>query len=128
MLRPSIQEILQQYAATLQTALDLESSESRIEIQALLQAVLSVNRAYLLAHSERQLSELEHADFLGKFERRCAGEPIAYILGVREFFGLNFQVTPATLIPRPDTELLVELALQKIPSVSIANGDHQAEK
>jgi release factor glutamine methyltransferase len=49
------------------------------------------------------------------FERRLNGEPIAYLLGKREFYGLNFKISPATLIPRPDTELLVELALQRIP-------------
>jgi len=49
------------------------------------------------------------------FERRMRGEPIAYLLATREFYGLNFSVSPATLIPRPDTELLVELALQHIP-------------
>lgn len=81
----------------------------------LLQAALQVNRAYLLAHPEQVLDELQSATYGALFERRLNGEPIAYILGEREFFGLDFRVTPATLIPRPDTELLVELALQRMP-------------
>jgi release factor glutamine methyltransferase len=82
---------------------------------------LKVNRAYLLAHSERVLTEVERDDFQAKLSRRLLGEPMAYILGEREFFGLNFMVTPATLIPRPDTELLVELALAKIAATK-SNG------
>ena len=61
------------------------------------------------------LTEAEFTHYNELMQRRLAGEPIAYILGEREFFGLNLKVTPATLIPRPDTELLVELALQRIP-------------
>lgn len=95
--------------------MSLDSSTARIEVQMLLQQVLGVNRAYLLAHPERQLDEVQQAAYRALLQRRIAGEPLAYILGEREFFGLNFKVTPATLIPRPDTELLVELALQRIP-------------
>ncbi|HCI13912.1 MAG: protein-(glutamine-N5) methyltransferase, release factor-specific [Gallionellales bacterium GWA2_60_142] len=101
--------------AALESALSLDSITARIEIQMLLQQVLSVNRAYLLAHPERQLDEVQQAAYRALLQRRLAGEPLAYILSEREFFGLNFKVTPATLIPRPDTELLVELALQRIP-------------
>ncbi len=112
----NIQEILQRDSRQLQAALDLEGSSARIEVQCLLQGVLKVNRAYLLTHPERLLSADENLNYGALLERRMTGEPIAYILGEREFFGLNFKVTPATLIPRPDTELLVELALQQIPS------------
>lgn len=80
----------------------------------LLQAVLKVPRAYLLAHPERELNEAEQSTCQALLHRRLAGEPMAHILGEREFFGLNLKVTPATLIPRPETELLVELALQKL--------------
>ena len=110
----NIQDILQRDRLLLQTALDLDSSSARIEVQCLLQAVLKVNRAYLLTHPERELNADESARYRELFERRLQGEPIAYLLGTREFFGLNFKVTRATLIPRPDTELLVELALQHI--------------
>jgi len=111
----TIQSILMQDRAALESALSLDSITARIEIQMLLQQVLSVNRAYLLAHPERQLDEVQQAAYRALLQRRLAGEPLAYILSEREFFGLNFKVTPATLIPRPDTELLVELALQRIP-------------
>lgn len=100
----------------LQAALQLEGREARIEVQMLLQAVLKVPRAYLLAHPERELNEAEQSAYCALLQRRLAGEPMAHILGEREFFGLNLKVTPATLIPRPETELLVELALERIPS------------
>ena len=83
-------------------------------MQCLLQTVLEVPRVYLFAHPERCLTDAEFAHYSTFLQRRLQGEPIAYILGEREFFGLTLKVTPATLIPRPDTELLVELALQRI--------------
>jgi len=116
----NIQEVIQHDSRQLQTALNLDASTARIEVQCLLQAVLQVNRAYLLTYPERLLSDHESASYSALFERRMQGEPIAYLLGVREFFGLNFKVTPATLIPRPDTELLVELALHQMPSPGLS--------
>ncbi|MDD2762172.1 MAG: peptide chain release factor N(5)-glutamine methyltransferase, partial [Methylomonas sp.] len=111
----AIQFLLTKDKAVLESALSLDSATARIEVQMLLQQALGVNRAYLLAHPEQQLDEMQQAAYRALLQRRLAGEPLAYILGEREFFGLNFRVTPATLIPRPDTELLVELALQRIP-------------
>jgi release factor glutamine methyltransferase len=102
--------------AMLQAVDTFDASEARSEVQALLQSVLRVNRAYLLAHPERVLTEQEFSHYQPLLERRLQGEPLAYILGVREFFGLSFKVTSATLIPRSDTELLVELALARIAS------------
>ena len=110
-----IQTILLRDTPILSSALELEASTARIEVQCLLQHILSVPRVYLFTHPERSLSAVELAQYEALLLRRLGGEPIAYILGEREFFGLNFKVTPATLIPRPDTELLVELALQRIP-------------
>ena len=110
-----IQDIFPRDSKQLQTALNLEVATARIEVQCLLQAVLRVNRAYLLTYPERILTADEQRRYAALFARRLNGEPIAYLLGEREFFGLNCKVTPATLIPRPDTELLVELALQRIP-------------
>jgi release factor glutamine methyltransferase len=111
----NIQSILQQHSKLLEAALNIDFSSVRIEVRCLLQAVLQVNHAYLLSHPEYQLSNEQYVHYSALFERRLSGEPIAYILGEREFFGMKFKVTPATLIPRPETELLVEMALQRIP-------------
>lgn len=111
-----IQHILAQDTVNLSATLGLEVSSARIEVQCLLQNVLHVPRVYLLAHPERVLSGAEFRHYSELLQRRLQGEPIAYILGTREFFGLTLKVTAATLIPRPDTELLVELALQRLPA------------
>lgn len=111
----SIQSYLVPHSLALQTTLGMTPSTARIEVQCLLQAVLKVGRAYLYAHAEQQLSQGQQDAYLALFAQRMQGVPIAYLLGQREFFGLDFKVTPATLIPRPDTELLVELALQHLP-------------
>ncbi len=114
-MNPCIKDILPLHSKQLEAALGLDASSARIEAQCLLQAVLQVNRAYLLTHPEQMLTPEQQARYAALFERRLRGEPIAYLLASREFFGLDFSVSPATLIPRPDTELLVELALEKIP-------------
>jgi len=72
--------------------------------------------AYLIAHPEATLRINELASYQALVERRAQGEPVAYITGEREFYGRSFQVTPAVLIPRPETELLVDLALERIPA------------
>jgi len=115
-------EILSANSKLLEAALNIDSGSARIEVQCLLQAVLQVNRAWLLTHPERGLDAEQQARYTALFERRLSGEPIAYILGEREFFGLTFKVTPATLIPRSDTELLVEVALQRTPSPQPSDG------
>lgn len=94
--------------------LALEPDEAKLEAQLLLQTSLNVNRAWLLSHENDTLGGKQGADFEALIKRRLNGEPIAYILGKREFYGLEFIVTPDTLIPRPDTEALVEAALAKI--------------
>lgn len=99
----------------LQHALELDFSTARIEVQCLLQRVLGVNRAYLMTYPERVLDASELSTYNALLARRLQGEPMAYLFGEREFYGLMFNVTTATLIPRPDTELLVELALARIP-------------
>lgn len=106
---------MQADAARLNTALDLGAPTARIEVQCLLQHILEVPRSYLLAHPEQALTTARQALYDALLQRRLQGEPVAYILGEREFFGLRFKVSPDTLIPRPETELLVELALQRIP-------------
>ncbi|MDO8465070.1 MAG: peptide chain release factor N(5)-glutamine methyltransferase [Gallionella sp.] len=113
-MNSNIQNILRNDSKRLEAALVSDADSARIEAQMLLQQVLDVSRAYLLAHPEQALDETQAAAYRTLLQRRLAGEPLAYILGEREFYGLNFKVTPATLIPRPDTELLVELALARI--------------
>jgi release factor glutamine methyltransferase len=105
-----------QAQAALSGALGLSSSEARIEAQVLLmRAFGDVSRAWLIARQTDMVAPEHLAIFETFLNRRLAGEPVAYILGEREFYGLTFKVSPATLIPRPETELLVELALQRIP-------------
>jgi len=111
----SIAETLRNDSKRLQAALALEAGSARIEVQCLLQAVLNVDRARLLTYPEQSLNSDQRSRYSALLERRLNGEPIAYLLASREFYGLNFKVSPATLIPRPETELLVDLALQCIP-------------
>ena len=113
----TVGRLMAQAQAALIDALHLPSGEARIEAQVLLRRALGeVSRAWLIAHEHDPLATGQQASFRLLLERRLAGEPVAYILGEREFFGLMFKVTSATLIPRPETELLVEMALQRIPS------------
>jgi release factor glutamine methyltransferase len=89
----------------------LEPREARL----LLARATGFSEASVLAHPERALSAEGEARFREFAARRARGEPIAYILGEKEFYGLRLAVTPAVLIPRPETELLVELALACAP-------------
>jgi release factor glutamine methyltransferase len=91
-------------------ALPLDPLENRI----LLCEATGLSRVQLITQAERALSADEAARLSALVARRLAGEPIAYILKRREFFGLDFHVTDAVLIPRPDTELIVELALARL--------------
>ena len=93
----------------------VNSSEAKLEAQLLLKNLLNVNRAWLISHQNDALEANINEAYRVLINRRLNGEPIAYILGAREFYGLNLKVTPATLIPRPDTETLVDAALAKIP-------------
>jgi release factor glutamine methyltransferase len=93
-----------------QAALPLDALENRI----LLCHALGLTRVGLITQSHRTLSAAEGEALAALVARRQLGEPIAYIVGKREFFGLDFKVSDAVLIPRPDTELLVELALERL--------------
>ncbi|MGB7542211.1 MAG: peptide chain release factor N(5)-glutamine methyltransferase [Burkholderiales bacterium] len=93
-----------------------ESGLPRSEAQLLLCILLGRERAWLIAHAEETVDPSRPRTARDWFARRRAGEPIAYISGEREFFGLALRVTPEVLIPRPETELLVELALERIPA------------
>ncbi len=113
-LPPTIQSVLQS------ASLQLGTAEAKLEAQLLLQEILKVNRAWLIAHAKERLQAAHYQAFQDLVQRRLAGEPIAYILGSREFYALNLMVTPDTLIPRSDTETLVEAALAKIAQPSHA--------
>lgn len=95
----------------LQAALPLDALENRI----LLCHALGLTRVGLITQSERTITADEATALNALVDRRIHGEPIAYIVGKREFFGLDFAVTGAVLIPRPDTELIVELGLARLP-------------
>ncbi len=110
-----IARILLQTAAALSAALELDSRAARLEAQILLSHALGKPRAWLIAHDSEAPVPRQTDLFHKLLERRLAGEPLAYLLGEREFFGLPFKVTPAVLIPRPETELLVERALLHLP-------------
>lgn len=88
--------------------------ETRLEAETLLMHALRVNRAWLYAHGDDEVAPVLAGQFRCFVSRRAAGEPVAYIVGRREFFSLDLAVTPDVLIPRADTELLVELALARI--------------
>ena len=104
-------------APTIREALDAaQQATSRMEARVLLREVLNQSDAWLLAHDDELLTADQAQQYVALVVRRVAGEPIAYITGRREFYGREFKVTEAVLIPRPETELLVELALQRLPA------------
>jgi release factor glutamine methyltransferase len=87
--------------------------DARREANSLLSFVLGRDRTFLISHAEDHVSDDSLNRFQELVERRAAGEPLQYITGVQDFFGREFRVTPDVLIPRPETELLVEAALEK---------------
>lgn len=105
----TLDSFLQQAAARLRTAGD---DSPHICARALAQAITGLDRTGLILAGPRPLAPDQAAWLNDAVSRRCAGEPLAHILGKKEFFGRDFAVTPHTLIPRPETELLVELALE----------------
>jgi release factor glutamine methyltransferase len=95
---------------------DWTENIDQLEARWMLENVLGVNAAFLIAHPEYELTPAQAECFHEMLARRRAGEPVAYLIGERGFYDLTFKVTPDVLIPRPETELLVEMALSKIPS------------
>jgi release factor glutamine methyltransferase len=106
---------IQQAVANLATRLKDVSETPRLDAEVLTIHVTGLSRAQLLAHGERELPTEQASRLETLAARRLAGEPIAHITGRREFWSLDLEVTPDTLIPRPETELLVERALARIP-------------
>ena len=90
------------------------SQHPRRDAEGLLAHLLRWDQAALLTHPERPLSPAESAQFQTLLQRRLAGEPMQYITGSQEFFGLLFEVSPGVLIPRPETEHLVEAVLKRV--------------
>ena len=86
----------------------------RLDAEVLLSHVLKKERIFLYVHFDQPMEAAELAAFKGCIKRRVQHQPVAYITGHKEFMGLEFKVTPATLIPRPDTEILVEAVLQRL--------------
>ena len=108
----SIKSVLAEAAATLAAV----SDSALLDAEVLLCLALNKQRSYLRAWPDKQLQPEHLAAFKALLEQRQKGMPIAYITGNREFWSRDFQVTPDVLIPRPDTELLIELSLNLIPA------------
>ena len=93
----------------------MAAAEARLEARVLLAAALGVDHAWLLAHGQEPcLCDERWQQAQDWLSRRAQGEPVAYLLGWREFYGLRLAVSPAVLIPRPDTEVLVDAALERL--------------
>ncbi|MBA4178384.1 MAG: peptide chain release factor N(5)-glutamine methyltransferase [Leptothrix sp. (in: Bacteria)] len=94
---------------------------ARLDAQWLLEHLLARPRTWLLAHDDCELTPAQAAQIRSLLARRAAGQPLAYLVGEREFRGLALQVSPAVLVPRPETELLVEWALECLPAKAEAD-------
>lgn len=88
------------------------SDTARLDAEVLLAYVVQQNKTWLYTWPERELTDLQYEQLQSLLQRRLQGEPIAHLTGRREFWSLNLEVTPDTLIPRPDTELLIEVGLE----------------
>lgn len=86
-----------------------------IDAQVLLAHALQVDRAWLLAHATDELPRAQADAFFALAKRRREGQPVAYLTGRREFHGLDLRITPAVLVPRPETETLVDAMLERLP-------------
>jgi release factor glutamine methyltransferase len=106
---PNVSEILKTAAEILQAS---GINEPRREANSLLAFALGKDKTFLIAHSDYKLSGEEEKRFLESLRRRANREPLQYITGRQEFYGLDFTVTPDVLIPRPETELIVENAIE----------------
>lgn len=111
----SVASTLSGAAAQIVQCLKLDKSIARLEARVIAAHAWNVSASWLIAHDTDALTSQQHEHFHMLLERRLSGEPIAYITGKREFYGRVFHVMPAVLIPRPETELLVEMVLEQIP-------------
>lgn len=114
---PTLQiTIRQALTHAIETLAAAEIDSPRLDAEVLLAHVLHTDRSWLFAHANRPLSAEQYSQFEELIARRIKFEPVAFLTGEREFFGLPFFVSPAVLIPRPETELLVEMALARLPA------------
>lgn len=111
----SIADSLREATEVLQTA---GVPEARRESGSLLSFVIGKDRTFLISHADDRLEGIEFDRFREAVARRAEGEPLQYITGVQDFYGREFRVTPDVLIPRPETELLVEAALEVVEGIS----------
>ncbi|MEX1033013.1 MAG: peptide chain release factor N(5)-glutamine methyltransferase [Cellvibrionaceae bacterium] len=103
-------------ADCLKSANTLQSDTARLDVELLLAKVIEKPRSYLYTWPGHLLTPTQYEAFAGLLERRRAGEPVAYLLGEKEFWSLTLRVNESTLIPRAETELLVETALSLLPN------------
>ena len=108
-MQHSIAEVLKDASRMLERA---GVPEARRDASSLLSFIVGKDRTFLISHAEDGVAEHSLERFRDAVERRAAGEPLQYITGTQDFFGREFRVTPDVLIPRPETELLVEAALE----------------
>jgi release factor glutamine methyltransferase len=99
---------------------DSGSPSPRLDAELLLGYILRTDRSGLLAHPDTALGPGQVAQFEASVERRATGEPVAYIRGIKEFYGFAFAIDPRALIPRPETEMLVDIALARISGMLVA--------
>lgn len=111
----NVAQILDDATAQISAALGLDKRVARLETRVLASFGWEVETAWLIAHDTDALSDSQIAVFQSLLSRRLEGQPIAYLVGKREFYGRPFHVSSDVLIPRPDTELLIELALAHLP-------------
>ncbi|MGI9105266.1 MAG: peptide chain release factor N(5)-glutamine methyltransferase [Pyrinomonadaceae bacterium] len=113
--RKKIAEALAEAAVLLRAA--GATTNARLDARTLLMHTLTRDHAFLLTHSDDEIATAQLLSFRALVARRAAGEPVQYLTGRQEFYGLDFEVSPAVLIPRPETELLVETALELLREI-----------
>src|SRR5579862_6909537 len=102
-------------------SLQRRSTSPRLDAELLLAKILGFPRSGLIAHGDEPIALDCEAAYAHLIEERLRGAPVAYLTGIREFWSLPIAVSPAVLVPRPETELVVELALQRLPRTQAAS-------
>jgi release factor glutamine methyltransferase len=113
--RNSMTETLKSTLSKARKLLEATSDSPQLDAEILLGKVLQANRAALYANPDQLITESQTGEFEQLIAQRCSGKPVAHLTGKREFWSLELKVTPDVLVPRPETELLVERALMHIP-------------